>query len=152
MILGVFIEFFGVKIVIGLSQNHCDLIITVGFDFSQNSQYLPIFYRYISDIYQYFTYISPIFTEILSIFFQKFQHMCALDIVSKFRRNIENFLYFGDFTDFPLIFSSINYRLTISLWCRPITDFSAIFRPKKHIFLSLLLLTCLGHLIYDMVD
>ena len=43
MILGVFIEFFGVKIAIGLSENHCDLILTVGFDLSQNS-------RYISDI------------------------------------------------------------------------------------------------------
>ena len=40
-------EFFGVKIAIGLSKNHCDLILTVGFDLSQNS-------RYISDIYRYF--------------------------------------------------------------------------------------------------
>ena len=40
MILGVFIEFFGVKIVIGLSKNHCDLILTVGFDLSQNSRYI----------------------------------------------------------------------------------------------------------------
>ena len=63
MILGVFIEFFEVKIVIRLSKNHCDLIITVGFDLSQNSGYLQIFYRYISDI--------------LPIFFQKFQHMRA---------------------------------------------------------------------------
>ena len=152
MILGVFIEFFGVQIVIGLSKNHCDLIITVGFDLSQNSRYLSIFYRYISNIYQYFIDISLIFTDILPIFFRKFQHMCALDKVSKFRRNIENFLYFGDFTDFPLIFSSIDYRLPISLWCQPITDFLGIFRPKKQIFLSLLLLTCLGHLIYDMID
>ena len=45
MILEVFIEFFGVKIVIGLSKNHCDLIITVGFDLSQNSRYLPIFFQ-----------------------------------------------------------------------------------------------------------
>ena len=36
MILGVFIEFFGVKIVIGLSKNHCDLILIVGFDFGSN--------------------------------------------------------------------------------------------------------------------
>ena len=36
MILGVFIEFFGVKIVIGLLKNHCDLILTVGFDFGSN--------------------------------------------------------------------------------------------------------------------
>ena len=58
MILGVFIEFFGVKIVIGLSKNHYDLILTVGFDLSQNSRYLPIFtdiYRYFTDIYRYFT-------------------------------------------------------------------------------------------------
>ena len=40
MILGIFIEFFEVKIAIGLSKNHCDLIITVGFDLSQNSQYI----------------------------------------------------------------------------------------------------------------
>ena len=67
MILGVFIEFFGVKIAIGLSKNHCDLILTIGFDLSQNSQYiadiLPIFYRYISDIYRYFI---DIFSEILA--------------------------------------------------------------------------------------
>ena len=37
MISGVFIEFFGVKIAIGLSKNHCDLIITVIFDLNQNS-------------------------------------------------------------------------------------------------------------------
>ena len=36
MILGVFIKFFGVKIVIGLSKNHYDLILTVGFDFVSN--------------------------------------------------------------------------------------------------------------------
>ena len=53
MILGIFIEFFGVKIVIGLSKNHCDLILTVGFDLSQNSRYLPIFYIYLLIFYQY---------------------------------------------------------------------------------------------------
>ena len=36
MILGVFIEFFGVKIVIELLKNHCDLILTVGFDYDSN--------------------------------------------------------------------------------------------------------------------
>ena len=36
MILGIFIEFFGAKIVIELSKNHCDLILTVRFDFSSN--------------------------------------------------------------------------------------------------------------------
>ena len=67
MILGVFIEFFGVKIVIGLSKNHYDLIITIGFDLSQNS-------RYISDIFliylRYFTDISPIYTDILPIYWE----------------------------------------------------------------------------------
>ena len=36
MILEVFIEFFEVKIVIRLSKNHCDLILTVRFDFGSN--------------------------------------------------------------------------------------------------------------------
>ena len=36
MILGVFIKKIGVKIATGLSKNHCDLIITVGFDFGLN--------------------------------------------------------------------------------------------------------------------
>ena len=54
MILGVFIEFFEIKIVIELSKNHCNLILTVGFDLSQNSRYLPIF----TNISLIFTYIS----------------------------------------------------------------------------------------------
>ena len=36
MILGIFVEFFGVKIAIGLSKNHCDLILIIGFDFDSN--------------------------------------------------------------------------------------------------------------------
>ena len=68
MILRVFVELFGVKIVIGLSKNHRDLILTVGFDLSQNSRYLSIF----TDILSIFTDISSIFTGILPIFFQKF--------------------------------------------------------------------------------
>ena len=48
MILGVFIEFFGVKIAIKLSKNHCDLILTVGFDLSKKiadiSMIFSIFY------------------------------------------------------------------------------------------------------------
>ena len=36
MILGVFIEFFGVKIAIGLSKNRYDLFLIVGFDFGSN--------------------------------------------------------------------------------------------------------------------
>ena len=58
MILEVFIEFFRVKIIIGLSKNHCDLILTVGFDLSQNNRYisdisdiLPIYIRYFTDIF-----------------------------------------------------------------------------------------------------
>ena len=81
MILGVFIEFFGVKIVIELSKNHCGLILTVGFNLNQNSQYLPIFYRYFIDILPIFTdFFSDIYryiSDILPIFFQKFQHMRA---------------------------------------------------------------------------
>ena len=72
MILGVFIKNFGVKIVIGLSKNHRDLILTVGFDLSQNSLYIsditPIYHRYFTDISLIFIDISPIFTDILPIF------------------------------------------------------------------------------------
>ena len=39
MILEVFIEFFRLKIVIGLSKTHCNLILTVEFYLNQNSQY-----------------------------------------------------------------------------------------------------------------
>ena len=66
MILGVFIEFFEVKIIIGLSKNHYDLILTAGFDLSQNS-------RYISDIFD----ILLIYLRYLPTFFQKFHHMAC---------------------------------------------------------------------------
>ena len=36
MILGVLIEFFGLKLAIRLSKNRCDLFLTVGFDFGSN--------------------------------------------------------------------------------------------------------------------
>ena len=74
MILGIFIEFFGVKIAIGLSKNHCDLILTVGFDLSQNNRYISDIYDILPIYLRYFTDISPIFYR---YFFQKFQHMCA---------------------------------------------------------------------------
>ena len=68
MILWVFIEFFGVKIVIRLSKNHCDLILIVGFDLSQNSRYisnisdiLPIYLRF---LLIYLRYSIDIFLEI----------------------------------------------------------------------------------------
>ena len=66
MILGVFIEVFGVKIVIELSKTHFDLILTIGFYLSKNSQYF-------TDIYQYLS----IYLRYLSIFFQKFQYIRA---------------------------------------------------------------------------
>ena len=61
MILGVFIEFFRVKIVIELSKTHCDLILTVGFYLSQNSQYFIDIYQYFINIYQYISYIYRYF-------------------------------------------------------------------------------------------
>ena len=54
MILGVFIEFFGVKIGTGLLKNHYNLILTVGFDLSQNILYIFDFFDILtiySDIY-----------------------------------------------------------------------------------------------------
>ena len=36
MILGILIEFFGVKIAVGLSKNHCNFVLNVGFDLCSN--------------------------------------------------------------------------------------------------------------------
>ena len=46
MILGVIIEFFGVKIAIGLSKNRCDSFLIVGFDFGSNMTVGSSFIRY----------------------------------------------------------------------------------------------------------
>ena len=82
MILGVFIEFVETKIAIGLLKNHCDLIITVEFDLSQNGQY-------ISDILliylQYFTDISPIFTDIFPEISTHARVRYSIEISPKYR-------------------------------------------------------------------
>ena len=96
IILGVFIKKFIIKIAIELSKNHCDLIITVGFDLSQNNRYIFDIsdnYRYISNIYRYFIYIFLKISTRTNVRY-------IFDILSKyrkipiFRRNI------GDFTNF----------------------------------------------------
>ena len=46
MILGIFIEFFGVKIVIRLSKNRGNLFLTVGFDFGSNLTVESSYIRY----------------------------------------------------------------------------------------------------------
>ena len=46
MILGVFIEFFEVKIAVGLSKNRCDLFLTVEFDFCSNMTVGSSYIRY----------------------------------------------------------------------------------------------------------
>ena len=102
------IEFFGVKIVIGLSKTHCDLILTVGFDLSKKKPIFTDIYRYISDIYRYFFRNSS---------------TCAHKIKSR------NFAEISGISD---------YQLAISFRDRPITDISAIFRPKKPKLFSLI--------------
>ena len=120
MILWVFIKKFGVKIVI-----------------TDIYRYLPIFYRYLPIFYRYL----PIFTDILPIFFQKFLHKCACSTVAIFRWKNRFFPIFrrkiGDFTDFSPIFPLIDFSSDFSSWCRPKTDFSAKYWPKKPIFCSL---------------
>ena len=64
MILGVFIEVFEVKITIGLSKNHCDLILTVGFDFSSNLTIGSSYIRWKS-IYWAFIGSSFVFYKLL---------------------------------------------------------------------------------------
>ena len=113
MILWVFIKKFGVKIVI------TDI------------------YRYFTDIYRYL----PIFYRYLPIFFQKFLHKCACSTVAIFRWKNRFFPIFwrkiGDFIDFSPIFPLIDFSSDFSSRCRPKTDFSAKYRPKKPIFCSL---------------
>ena len=46
MILGVFVEFFGVKIAVRLSKNRCDLFKTIGFDFGSNLTVGSSYIRY----------------------------------------------------------------------------------------------------------
>ena len=117
MILWVFIKIFGVKIVI-----------------TDIYRYLPIFYRYL-----------PIFYRYLPIFYQYFfKNSCTsarapqsrffggkIGFFSIFRRKI------GDFTDFFPIFPLIDFSSDFSSRCRPKTNFSAKYRPKKPIFCSL---------------
>ena len=113
---------------------------------SQNSdyRYLPIFTDILpifTDIYRYFTDILPIFTDILPIFFQKFLHKRAWSTVAIFRWKNRFFPIFrrkiGDFSDFSPIFPLIDFSSDFSSRCRPKTDFSAKYRPKKPIFCSL---------------
>ena len=96
---------------------------------SQNSHYLylPIFYRYFTNIYQY-----------LPIFFQKFQHKRECSTVAIFRWKNQYFWIFrpkiGYFIDFSPIFPLINFSSAFSSWFQSKTDFSVIYRPKKPIF------------------
>ena len=112
MILWVFIKFFGVKIVITDIYRY----------FTDIYRYLPIFYRY--------------FTDILPIFFQKIPAQAHVlhsrdfsvekSVFSDFSAKNRRFYRF--FPDFSSDFSSR---------CRPKTNFSAKYRPKKLIFCSL---------------
>ena len=89
MILGVFIEFFGVKIAIGLLKNHCDLILIVGFDLSKNSGYIYDIFDILLIYLRYFTDISPIFYRYISDIFPEISahvHVrYSLEISSKYR-------------------------------------------------------------------
>ena len=113
MILEVFIEFFGVKIVIGLLKNHYDLILIVGFDLSQNSRYIYD----ISDILhihlRYFTDISPIFIDIFS--------KISTDARVRYTISLVNQLFVGKIISVP---TDIRYFDDIS------TDISNLFSLK----------------------
>ena len=92
---------------------------------SQNS-----YYRYFTDIYRYFT---DIFSEISAP--ARVLHNRDFSVENWyfpiFRRKI------GDFTYFSPIFPLIDFSSVFSSRCRPKTDFSAIYQPKKTIFCSL---------------
>ena len=79
MILGVFIEFFGVKIAIGLSKNHCDLFITVGFDFGSNLTVGSSYIRYKS-----FWTVRSSFRFKINRWIKKYSHWIILKMQMKF--------------------------------------------------------------------
>ena len=77
----------------------------------------------------------------LPIFFQKFQHKRACSTIAIFRWKNWYFSIFrrkiDDFTNFSPIFHLIDFSFAFSSRCRPKTNFSAIYQPKKTIFCSL---------------
>ena len=117
MILWVFIKFFGVKIVI--------------------------------------TDILPIFTDILPIFYRYFfKNSCTsarapqsrffggkIGFFRFFGEKSVFFRFFGEKSAILSIFPLIDFSFDFSSRCRPKTDFSAKYRPKKPIFCSLVLCT-----------
>ena len=90
------------------------------------SPIFPIFYRYISDIYRYFSRNS---------------NTCARDIYSRYFAEISKFPIFrrniSNFTNFWLIFLSIDFWLAKSCWYRQISDISTIYQSIYPIFCSL---------------
>ena len=99
---------------------------------NQNSdyQYLPIFYRYLPIFYRYFFKNSCTSARApQSRFFGG-----KIGFFPIFQRKI------GDFTDFSPIFPLIDFSSDFSSRCRPKTDFSAKYRPKKPIFCSLVII------------
>ena len=91
----------------------------------------------ITDIYRYFTDIYRYFTDIFSKISAQARVLHSRDFSVEnrffpiFRRKI------GDFTDFSPIFPLIDFSSDFSSRCRPKTDFSAKYQPKKPIFCSL---------------
>ena len=116
---------------------------------SQNSdyRYLPIFtdilpiftdiYRYFTDIYRYFTDIYRYFTDIFS------KNPAQARVLHSRDFSVEKSV-FSDFSPknrrfyrFSPIFPLIDFSSDFSSRCRPKTDFSAKYWPKKPIFCSL---------------
>ena len=88
----------------------------------------------------HYRYLS-IFIDILPIFFHKFQHKRACSTVSIFQwKNRFFFRFFEEKSANLPIFPLIDFSSIFSSRCRPKIDFSAIYRPKKTIFYSLVLI------------
>ena len=83
-----------------------------------------IFYQYISNIYRYIFNIDRYFTDIFPKILAHARVRYSLEISPKYREFMIFRRYFGDFSDFSLIFWPIDYRLAISFRGPPITDIS----------------------------
>ena len=103
---------------------------------SQNSdyRYLPIFYRYLPIFYRYFT-------DIYRYFFKNSCTSARAPQSRFFGGKIGFFQFFGKKSAILSIFPLIDFSSDFSSRCRPKTDFSAKYRPKKPIFRFLLVST-----------
>ena len=80
--------------------------------------------------------VKIVITDIYRYFFRNFRTSARAPQSRFFSGKIGIFRFFGEKSVILPIFPLIDFSSALSSRCRPKTDFSAIYRPKKPIFLS----------------